>query len=275
MSHLLRYICSILTAEHVFREDSMAKNSQAALHAAAKNKAKKTNTLRGVVQGLALLLFAVMTVTGKLQLWFIVFAAAGLAGSVFFGRIYCGWICPMGSLMRAQSWIYTKLRIQRWKIPSLLKGKTGSVMRWGFLFLFLGLMVMVQRQGKPVPVLLYLTAAAVIVSLFFEEAFWHTRICPFGTLLSVSSRASKRGIHVDQAVCISCGKCEQVCPTHSMHAAPVEQLSDQSTDQSTDERTDLKRKKPRPKRINTANECLVCTQCGTVCPVSAIQYEKK
>lgn len=271
MSHLLQCICSILKVKHVFREDSMAKNSRAASGAAVIKKAKRTNTLRGAVQGLALLLFAVMTVTGKLQLWFILFAAAGLAGSVFFGRIYCGWICPMGSLMRAQSWIYTKLRIQRWKIPSLLKGKTGSVIRWGFLFLFLGLMVMVQRQGKPIPVLLYLTAAAVIVSLFFEEAFWHTRICPFGTLLSVSSRVSKRGIHVDQDVCISCGKCEQVCPTHSMHAAPVEQLSDQSTDLSTD----LKRKKPRPKRINTANECLVCTQCRTVCPVSAIQYEKK
>jgi len=231
--------------------------------AAEQKSDQKRRAWRTITQLAALLLFAGLTAAGKLQLWFIVFVLFGLAASFFFGRIYCGWICPMGTVLRAETWLYEKMHIdrKRFRTPSWMHSAAGVMVRWTVLVLFFGIMVMMQRQGRPVPILLYLTAAAALVSLFFEEAFWHRQLCPFGTLLSVTGRTAKKQVRVDQTSCIACGKCDAVCPTHSIHPEePAAELRDSG-------------KKRREKRMNTPNECLICTNCMEVCPTGAITYE--
>ncbi|MDA3832119.1 MAG: 4Fe-4S binding protein [Spirochaetales bacterium] len=73
----------------------------------AKNPQAGRHPARNVAQIIFLLLFAALIAVGKIQLWLVLFALIGILGSIIFGRIYCSAVCPMGTLMRYQSWLST------------------------------------------------------------------------------------------------------------------------------------------------------------------------
>ena len=169
--------------------------------------------LRTAVQILSLLIFVGLMILGLEQFWLMIFAVAGLAVSLIWGRVFCGWICPMGTMLRLQTWIYRKLKIRRY-LPKA--ASQGHWIRWAAVIGFLILLITTRRQGLQIPVLPYLTLAALAVSLVLHEAFWHRVLCPFGALLSVTAGASRSGIGIDRAACTTCGKCERVCASRSI-----------------------------------------------------------
>jgi ferredoxin-type protein NapH len=59
-----------------------------------------TIRIRNAVRVLFLAAFVVLVLTGRVKLWMGIFAL-GVVASFFTGRIYCGWICPMNSVMQA------------------------------------------------------------------------------------------------------------------------------------------------------------------------------
>jgi formate hydrogenlyase subunit 6/NADH:ubiquinone oxidoreductase subunit I len=115
------------------------------------------------------------------------------------------------------------------------------------LAVFILLMVGVKRAGINVPLLPAMLGVSLAVSLIFEEYLWHRTICPFGTLLSLSSAAAKKGFTINESVCIDCGLCEKSCP--------VEAISHEQDVRHIDER-----------------ECIGCLACMRVCPVDAVSY---
>ena len=56
------------------------------------------------VRILFLALFIFLVMTGRVRMWLIIFAAS-LAAALFSGRIYCGYVCPMNTLMIPTEWI--------------------------------------------------------------------------------------------------------------------------------------------------------------------------
>jgi ferredoxin-type protein NapH len=211
----------------------------------AKKKISK-DILRIITEVLSLVLIVVLVMNGKLQLWFGVFAV-GVIVSVFAGRFFCGWICPMGTLFRPIGWLYKKIGIKRIKTPEFFK---KNWVRVGFLILFVAAMILTKVLKLHVNILFYIIAFSVVLTLFFTEDLWHHHLCPFGTILSVSSKFSKKGISIDENSCIACGKCQKVCPSQSI--------------------VTLESKK----RENKANECLMCYKCQDVCPANTCNYEK-
>lgn len=211
---------------------------------------KKTHTsyqgFRASIQLLWLAAFIVLLVQGQPQLWLAVFIVTGAAASFLFGRVFCGWICPMGTLLRFQTWIFRTLKIPRRKLQ---KSAAGDWMRWIMLLVFLGILVFSRQRGMQIPLLPGMTAFAVLVSCFFHESFWHRKLCPFGALLSVSSRRAWKNIHIHKEGCMRCGKCQRVCPSESI---------DTDSDKL---------------RYNTKKECLVCRSCIGACPTGTITYE--
>ncbi len=201
--------------------------------------------LRIVSQILFLAVFIILSVIGFFQGWMLIFVGAVLA-SLLFSRLYCGWICPISTCLRAQIWISKRLGIKRFNVPGFMQGQW---LRWIWLILFIGANVAVKRLGLPVNnMLLNATALGLVVSLLFAEELWHKCICPFGTVLSISSQPARLRMNIDEDKCIGCGLCQKACINNTITGDDDEK-----------------------RKINN-KECLLCFKCREVCPVCAVQY---
>ncbi len=206
----------------------------------------KISRARIIVETAALILVVLLTKNDKLQLFFILFLA-GIAVSLFAGRFFCGWICPMNTLFRVIDVVYKKLKIKRINPPKFLANK---IVRLLFLLLFIASLVFIKVKGLHINMLLYVIMFSVLVTLFFKEEFWHRNLCPFGTILSFTSRRAGRSLRIDEELCISCGKCQKVCPSQSIGTLE------------------------NNKRRNQPNECLLCFQCSDACPTDICNYDR-
>ena len=75
---------------------------------------KRAAALIVIVEIIFLALFFFLLKNKDLQRWFLIFEI-GLLGTLFLGRVYCGWVCPMETLFRPINWLYSKLRLKRLK----------------------------------------------------------------------------------------------------------------------------------------------------------------
>lgn len=209
-------------------------------------KLKVINVLRVIIEVISLVIFTVLTVNHKLQLW-LGFFLIGTLLSIVIGRYYCGWICPMNTLFRPINWLYKKFKIKRLKSPEFL---SKNWFRYTLLILFVVSMVATKVLHIKINILLYIVILSVIETLFIEEKFWHRYVCPFGTILSLTSRKSKILMKIDEDNCISCGICQKNCPSGSIET------------------------KENKKRYNIKNECLMCYQCIKPCPSNVCKIGK-
>ena len=203
---------------------------------------------KGVQRGIQILflaLFVVLAAKGKIQIWMGIFVLSVLA-SLVFSRFYCGWLCPINTVLKPVTWVKKKLHIKSLKVPNFLK-KTW--VRIFMLVLFLGILAFTLKTGKKLPVLPISVALGFVLTLFFPEELWHRYLCPYGAILSLPRGKAKYRMKIDQKKCISCGKCMKVCPSVAIT-------------------------KEGKKYSITKNDCLVCWACSEVCPVEAIAYHK-
>lgn len=194
------------------------------------------------VQVASLALFLLLVIKGRIQLWMLVFVSSTLL-ALLFSRFYCGWLCPINTVIRPISWAKRKLGIKRQRMPSWIE---GDIPRMIVLVLFLATMAFVFKTGKKLPVLPALFAVGVLLSIFFDEALWHRHLCPYGTILSFFGRFSKKAMRIDPNACTNCLRCTRVCPSNAI---------------VKDETHSIIKK-----------ECLVCHECERVCKAGAITY---
>ncbi|MCD6343412.1 MAG: 4Fe-4S binding protein [Spirochaetaceae bacterium] len=208
-------------------------------------KNKTTTALQWLTGLISIGVFVFLLLNHKLQLWIVVFGVSAIL-STLLGRFYCSWICPMNTSFKIIDSVYRKLGIKRLKAPEFLSNR---FVRIGVLVLFVAAMVLFKRFGIKLNALLYLTIFSVLLTLIFQETFWHRHLCPFGTILSFTSRKALYSMKINEEECIECGKCQEVCPTGSILTLE------------------------NGKRRNTSHECLLCGKCTEVCPVSVCQLE--
>ena len=195
-----------------------------------------------------LALFLFLIAKGKMMLWLGIFAVS-LIAAILFGRIYCGYICPMNTLMIPTEWISKKLKIQ--SVNTHSRSKHGKL-PWITLFLSLDLMIIFKKiLHKDLPLLLIWLVIAVIITLRYKPEVFHNQICPFGALQSTFGKFAKFSKGVNKEECIGCKLCEKVCPSEAIKVT-----------------TDNKKA-----TINTSL-CHQCSNCQQVCPKSAIHYTK-
>jgi len=199
---------------------------------------------RKVIQISTTILFIILVALGKVQLWMAIFGI-GLLLSTYFGRFYCGYICPINTGMELIDSNADKNKRKRKSVPEIYK---KVWIRYGILVLFLGTMIMVFKTGKKLPVLPLLFGLGIIITIFYRPEFWHKYLCPYGTLLSIFSKFGKRSYKVDNEDCIKCGKCVRTCPSDAIL---------------------WEDKKDYP--IIIQNECLLCGRCKEICPTDAIK----
>jgi len=185
---------------------------------------------------------------------FVLFAGTAIV-TIIGGRIFCGWICPLGALSELSSIIGKKLGIKKMELPSsfdrplrLLKYIILAVI----LYTTWSLGSLTFRPYDPWAAWMHMSAGwseygygtlvlgLTLLAGIFIERFWCRYLCPLGAALGIIARFSFIKVHRDETSCINCGKCHTACPVG---------LS------------------PNKDIVQKNGECIVCGQCNTVCPV--------
>lgn len=195
-----------------------------------------------------------------------------LAGTLLLGRVYCGWICPMGLLLP----LARRLR----DACAFLELPPGEHRLWrGDKYLLLGAgAVLVALTGLPLlhylypPAILARESHAFAAALFdraeagrfgfpwgafsagllflgaiaavevaLAPGFWCASLCPGGALYAALSRWKRLGVRREKPACVDCLLCDRACPL---------QL--------------------RPMLDQTGAECDACGVCVDACPTRAL-----
>lgn len=199
--------------------------------------------LQFVLQIVFLALFIFLIINGKVQLWMGLFIISILA-TLLLGRVYCGWICPINTVMRSITWIKKKLHIISIVIPVWL---TKPWIRIFVLVMFIAVFIFTMVSGKKLPVLPILFAIGIILTLFFPDELWHRYLCPYGMIMSIPARKSKHSMVIEPDLCNSCGMCKRVCPAKA-----------------------IEKRKLHYEILK--NDCIVCMERSRVCKQKSVSY---
>jgi len=186
---------------------------------------------------------------------FAIFLSA-IISSLVLGRVFCGWVCPIGA---AQEFFY---RIPRWlklKTPDFTKKIPPMVKYSPFLVLgILGLWAIRSGQvkfcqldpfaflfgGSTSLVLFAALVAILLISLFLFRPFC-IFLCPLGALLSALSEISILRIKRNKKLCSKCQVCIQKCPAGAIN-----------------------------KKLKIDQKaCIRCQDCLNSCPKKALSYK--
>jgi len=183
----------------------------------------------GSLQQLAL--FAVGAIKGNYLYWSLLFILPVLF-SIVFGRIFCGYACPIGAWQQFLSWLGTKL--PKFSIPTNL----DKILKNLKYFLALSIPVIawytkspVFQRIEPFSYLFSLNwtlygivsvAVVSIASVFISRPFCRY-ICPYGAVLAIFSRFSIYKIKSNDS-CKNCKICDRVCETDAITKGAVSQM---------------------------------------------------
>lgn len=186
----------------------------------------------------------------------IVFVASMTIGLVFFGRIICGFLCPLGFIQDIMEKIRQKLKIEAITLNEK-SYKNLQLLKWVWILLFLliGFVgvdfcnICPNKAFSPgiagFKVSLYLGGfilVIVMIGSFFIRRFWCI-ICPLGYIMGLFHRFSLFKLKKDCTACTECGACYDACPMRIKSIYTERDTSD----------------------IQTVN-CIMCGECIHKCP---------
>lgn len=202
-------------------------------------------TLQRIAQIVFLVLFIFLFVNGKVQLW-MGLLLLGIVAAFFASRIYCGWLCPINTVMNGISWIKKKLHLKSLKISPYL---TKLWLRFLILGLFIAVFIFIMATGKKLPVLPAFFAIGVLLTIFFPEELWHRYLCPYGTVMNLPASKARYSMSINEDKCNNCGICKRVCPAKAV--------------EKNDKHYEI-----------IKGDCLVCMDCLLACQQDAISYKQ-
>lgn len=185
-----------------------------------------------------------------------------LLATVFLGRVFCGFFCPLGTLQEWMRALGAKLGIKNnLEFPE----KVDKYLRYvKYLILFLivyfsfYLNDLIFRNYDPYNALMHLGEEfeekpvgyailflIVIISLFSKN-FWCRYFCPLGAFLGVFKKIGFFKIKRNSKTCVSCGVCDFNCPA-GLKIQSVKEVKDA--------------------------DCISCGRCVKNCPESSLSFK--
>ena len=208
--------------------------------------------------------------------WSLAWAGVLLAVSLVLPRMFCGYLCPLGTLVDLADWLVGRraapLHLGRggwWRhlryyvLAGVMAAAAAGVLVSGFLaaipVLVRGLAFVLSPvqtgamkawylvppvgAGQVVSIALF---AAVFGLALLGPRFWCRTLCPSGAVFSAANalRLTERKV---TAACTKCGKCIRACTFDAI----------------------------RPDFSTRPAECTFCQTCGGACPVGAIEFASR
>jgi ferredoxin len=215
-------------------------------------------------------------ITAKTWEWSLTWALGILAVCLIFPRGFCGYLCPLGTLIDLFDWAIGK-RVNVFKVKGdgwwvhlkyyllvgvivsafcgvLLSGVVAAipVITRGMLYIFEPLQLGFMRGWHQVPAINSGQIVSIVLFLsvlglgLLRKRFWCRYVCPSGAVFSVFNffRMSERKV---ESSCIHCNKCVEICPFDAIKADFTTRTAD----------------------------CTLCQSCGGVCPTHAIKFVER
>ena len=183
--------------------------------------------------------------TGVFEAATIHYAVAKIFGPLIFGRGWCGFAC----------WTAMVLDFLPYKTPAQPRKSIGWIRYITFAVSFAFVSALFLAKVKNIERImfwafiignvLYYAAGIILAFLFKDNRAFCKYICPITVFLKPMSYFSLTRIKCDKSKCISCKKCERICP-----------MNVKITDNSR-------------KREN-GTECILCMECKRACPKDAL-----
>jgi len=183
--------------------------------------------------------------------------------TLIFGRIFCGFACPVGALQELISKLKFKSNLKEQKYVKYkldISTKTANIVRWCFFGLlilmsiiwsltllqfinpFLGFNYFKNPLSLVLLIPLIILIIVAMLSIFIYRP-WCRFLCPFGALASLTSRFSRYKLRRTES-CTECGLCEKICPTQEAFTN------------------------------SSKSECYLCNRCVEICPENALKFIK-
>ncbi|MFN3550821.1 MAG: FMN-binding protein [Endomicrobiia bacterium] len=194
--------------------------------------------------------------------------------TLFFGRLFCGWLCPFGAVIELlfdlKTYIEKKYKktlgkeieleiIEDNEIVKFLR-KYESSYRYVKYFLLITILILPSFiiiepfqyifyiNQTELKFIIYLLFILILCIIFVR--LWCRYLCPLGAFLCVFSKISFFKLQISQEHCFNCEICKTICPTNAI----IE-------------------KNDKLKILNT--ECILCNKCRQNCGPQNIKIVKK
>lgn len=148
-----------------------------------------------------------------------------LVYTLFFGRTFCAGVCPLGAVQDV--FLLRPVNLKKWL------QKVLGLIPW----IYLGLAILYAATGTDFIICRYdpfvgifrfnatffmfaIGAAFLLISVFIARPYCRF-LCPYGVILNLVSRVSKKHLTITPASCIQCKLCENSCPLDAINK-PVE-----------------------------------------------------
>ena len=182
-------------------------------------------------------------------------ALAFLLVAALFGRVFCGWVCPLGTIGDAMDYVmrqpprsfgHRRLKYALLMILIVI-GAAGVTAAW-----YLDPINWAARIGgllASARVEVGLSVFLLVLLLFVQYSYGRRgfcrNLCPLGAMLGIAAGSSPFRLEIDKEKCIECGTCVKNCRTGAFLNSPNEHMS---------------------------HECIFCMECQANCPTGAIDY---
>ena len=181
--------------------------------------------------------------------------------TALFGRLWCGWACPVGAAQDAIALIrkpkpqsrtiatYTRFGVLTATLLGLATGSTLLYILEPNTQLLRSLLAVFERFSTEEPTVPL--SGSALLTLLVALSAWRRRffcryICPSGAILSLISLRAIFRVRINPSACKSCSACQRHCPTGAIKNGRVSQQA-----------------------------CIACLECVAACPHNALSYAFK